>query len=71
MGKESKEKFQLEEAFQDIEQIIEKLEAEDTTLKDSLALYSDGAKLLARCKEELAGVEKEMIVIGESLEQEM
>lgn len=63
------EEFQLEKAFEQLEQIIEKLEAEDTPLKESIGLYGNGAKLLAACKKELGGIEKEMIVIGESLSE--
>ncbi len=59
--------FQVEEAFSELEHIIEQLEAEEITLKDSIELYSKGAKLINQCKEELSGIEKEMIVIGEDL----
>lgn len=60
--------FQLEEAFHEIESIIEKLESDELTLKEAIALYGEGAKLLGACKEELSGIEKEMIVIKETLE---
>lgn len=63
-----KEEFQIEEAFKQLEEIVGKLESDEVSLKDSITLYSDGAKLLAQCKEELTGIEKEMIVIGESME---
>lgn len=63
-----KEEFQIEEAFKQLEDIVGKLESDEVSLKDSITLYSDGAKLLAQCKEELTGIEKEMIVIGESME---
>lgn len=62
--------FQLEQAFENIEKIITKLEAEETPLKEAITLYADGAKLLAACKQELSGIEKEMIVINESLADE-
>ena len=64
----NKEEFQIEEAFKQLEDIVGKLESDEVSLKDSITLYSDGAKLLAQCKEELTGIEKEMIVIGESME---
>lgn len=60
--------FQLEEAFRELEGIIEQLESEEVPLKDSIELYGKGAKLVAQCKEELSGIEKEMIIIGEELE---
>ena len=60
--------FQLEEAFGQLEEIIGKLESDEISLKDSIALYGEGAKLVAQCKEELSGIEKEIIIIGEELE---
>ncbi len=63
-----KEAFKLEEAFEQLEEIVGKLESEEVSLRDSITLYSDGVKLLAQCKEELSGIEKEMIVIEEGLE---
>lgn len=59
--------FQLEEAFRELEGIIEQLESEEVPLKESIELYGKGAKLIAQCKEELSGIEKEMIIIGEEL----
>lgn len=62
--------FQLETAFQEIEEIIKKLEANELPLKDSIDLYGKGAKLVSECKEELAGIEKEMIIIGDTITKE-
>lgn len=64
-----KDTFQLEEAFKELETIISKLESEEVSLKESLTLYGEGAKLLLACKEELSGIEKEIIVIEDNLEQ--
>ena len=66
---EKKDTFQLEAAFKELENIISKLESEEVSLKESLTLYGEGAKLLVECKEELSGIEKEIIVIEEHLEQ--
>lgn len=59
--------FQVEEAFCELETIIERLESEEVSLKESIELYGKGAKLVAQCKEELSGIEKEIIIIGEEL----
>lgn len=67
----SNQTFQLEEAFRDLEEIIEQLESEEISLKDSIELYGKGVKLVAKCKEELSGIEKEMIIIGEELEEQV
>lgn len=68
--KQKKKDFQLEQAFEDLEGIIAKLESDDVSLKESIELYGEGAKLVALCKEELTGVEKEMIIIGQSFNTE-
>lgn len=65
-----KEAFQLEEAFQELETIIGQLEQDELPLKDAIALYGKGAKIVSDCKEELSGIEKEMIVITESMVKE-
>lgn len=67
---EKKDTFQLENAFKELETIISQLESDSVPLRESLALYGKGAKLLLECKEELSGIEKEMIIIGENMEQE-
>ena len=68
MDEQNKE-FKIENAFEELEQIITQLESDSVSLRDSIALYGKGAKLLTECREELIGIEKEMIVIGENLEQ--
>ena len=65
-----KKTFQLEEAFKELEDIIKQLESDTLPLRDSIELYGKGAKLVAACKEELTGIEKEMIVTGQDLSGE-
>lgn len=69
MAKKDKE-FNLEQAFEEIEGIIAQLETDNVSLKDSIELYGKGAKLLTSCKEELTGIEKELIVIKQDLDEE-
>ncbi len=57
--------FIIEEAFSRLAEINELLESKDTNLKDSVALYSEGVKLVAACKENLCGVEKEIQILNE------
>ena len=41
----------------------------DISLKDSLALYQEGVKIAGECKENLEGIEKEIIILsGENKE---
>lgn len=67
---EKKEGLQIEEAFLEIENIIKTLESDEVSLKESIELYGKGVKLVSQCKEELSGIEKEMIVIEESITKE-
>lgn len=62
----SKEKeLVIEDAFARLEEINARLESQDTSLKDSLELYAEGVKLVAACKENLEGVEKEIKILNE------
>lgn len=63
MDTEKKEMFQVEEAFARLEEINRALENPQTSLKDSMALYAEGVKLVAACKESLQGVEQELKVL--------
>ena len=64
--KEANNSFQLEEAFKEIEDIINQLESDTISLKESISLYGKGAQLVAECKKERTGIEKEMIGINEA-----
>ena len=55
----------LEKAFEELEMIIEKMNARDVSLDDSFALYTEGTKLLKYCNEQLDTVEKKMLVLSE------
>ena len=55
---EKKKELNIEEAFARLEEI-------DTNLKDSMTLYAEGVELANACKEELAGVEKEIKILDE------
>ncbi|MCR5700921.1 MAG: exodeoxyribonuclease VII small subunit [Lachnospiraceae bacterium] len=70
MGKDNKDEFKLEDAFAEIEGIIDKLDHDELPLKDSIDLYGKGAELIVKCKEELSGIEKEMILISDTLSDE-
>ena len=55
----------LEKAFEELEMIIEKMNAKEVSLDDSFALYTEGTKLLKYCNEQLDAVEKKMLVLSE------
>lgn len=60
-----RKKFTVEQAFLDLDEIVEKLEKDDTSLKDALSLYSQGMKLVKKCQDSLDMVEKELMILEE------
>lgn len=55
----------LEKAFEELEEIIEKMNDREVSLDDSFSLYTEGTKLLKYCNEQLDMVEKKMLVLSE------
>ncbi len=62
---EKKEKFQLEAAFDRVEEVLEKLGDQDVSLEESFTLYREGMQLLKQCNEQIDRVEKQMLEIDE------
>ena len=59
------EEFSLEEAFEQIEEVIAHLETEEITLEQSFQEYNRGMKLLQHCNETIDRVEKKVLQINE------
>ena len=59
------EQFRLEEAFDRIEALLEKLQDKDVTLEESFGLYQEGMGLLKLCNENIDHGEKQMLQIDE------
>ena len=55
----------IEDVFQELDVIAEKLESSDTSLEDSFRLYKKGMELLKYCSDRLDTVEKKMLQIAE------
>ena len=53
----------LEEAFEKLEETIEKLRAEDITLEDSFKEYKQGMEILKYCSDKIDRVEKKVLKI--------
>ena len=51
MAEKMEDKFRLEEAFDQIELLLERLQDRDVSLEESFALYEQGMKLLKKCSE--------------------
>lgn len=56
----------LEELFETLEGVVERLEGEDVNLEDSFRLYNEGMMLLKKCNETIDTVEKKVMVLDEN-----
>ena len=63
--KMAKTKFSIEEAFQELDQILQEMESPEISLSDSMNLYKKGVRLLDKCNQTLDKTEKEIIVLQE------
>ncbi len=61
----------LEEAFGELNLIIDKMDDHDITLDDSFRLYQDGMNLLKFCNNAIERVEKELIILEENISETM
>lgn len=59
----------LETVFEQLDEIVEQLEAEDVSLEDSFGLYHKGMDLLKVCNEKIDTIEKKMMILDENGEQ--
>jgi len=55
----------LEDAFEQLEAVIDRLEAEDISLEDSFKAYSEGMELLQFCNASIDMVEKKVLKMNE------
>ena len=53
----------IEQIFEELDRVMEKLEASDTSLEESFACYEAGMKLVKACGEKIDKVEKKMIIL--------
>lgn len=59
----------LEAVFEQLDEIVAKLETEGASLEESFQLYHKGMDLLKVCNEKIDAVEKKMMVLDENGEQ--
>ena len=59
----------LETVFEQLDEIVEQLEAEDVSLEDSFGLYHKGMDLLKVCNEKIDAIEKKMMMLDENGEE--
>ncbi len=65
MNDKQEKELSLEEAFEQIEAVIARLEKEEITLEESFQEYNRGMQLLKHCNEAIDKVEKKVLQINE------
>lgn len=61
---EDEQEMSLEEGFEKLDALAEKLEDRELALEESFALYKEGMELLKRCSEKIDAVEKKMLQVN-------
>ena len=59
----------LETVFEQLDEVVEKLEGEDLSLEESFQMYHKGIDLLKICNEKIDTIEKKMMILDENGEQ--
>lgn len=66
----SKKEFNIDQGFDQLDQIIETLSSEDVKLSDAVKLYTEGVGIVKQCKDSLDKVEKELILLNKDGEED-
>ena len=59
----------LETVFEELDQIIVKLDNENVSLEESFQMYHQGMDLLKVCNEKIDTIEKKMVMLDENGEE--
>lgn len=65
MGTENENQITIEQIFTEIEETIQKLEADDISLEESFVQYKKGMELLKSCNEKIDTIEKKVLALNE------
>lgn len=57
--------LKIEQGFESLEEIIEKMESDKISLEESFQLYKKGIKLVKQLKDKLDDTEKKLILLEE------
>ncbi len=61
---EKKEELTLEEAFEKLDGMLERLEDRELPLEDAFRLYQQGMEILKHCNEKIDTVEKKIQIMN-------
>ena len=70
MSEEEKKELTIEETFEELEAVLNQMEAREISLEDSFACYEKGMKLVKYCNDKIDQVEKQIIVLSEGQDDE-
>ena len=66
MDNKKEDQRPLEEMFEGLDMIVEKLETGDTSLEESFRLYQEGMNMLKSCNDKIDKVEKQVLILEEN-----
>lgn len=61
-----KENVTLETLFEELDEVVAKMESGDTTLEESFQLYQKGLLMLKQCNEKVDLIEKQVLILEEN-----
>lgn len=70
MDNKQTQEASLEETFQELSSIIERMQEREVTLEESFSLYEQGIRKLKFCNEKIDSVEKKMLLLNQQGELE-
>lgn len=56
----------LNDMFEELENVIRRLETEENSLENSFKLYSEGMELIRKCSKTIDEVEKKVLILDEN-----
>lgn len=61
-----KREMNIEEAFDALENLVEKMESGEASLEETFLMYQKGMELLKECSSKIDMVEKKMMLLNEN-----
>ena len=59
----------MEEAFEELNELLTKMDSDQISLEDSFKLYQEGVQLVRYCNEKIDNVEKQLMILNEMGEE--
>ena len=66
---ENKKDQTLEDVFEQLDEVVKKLEGEAVSLEDSFQLYHEGMELLKICNDKIETIEKKVMILDKDGEE--